>query len=201
MREDDVTSNDSTRLELGHVYSKLESLEQGQKENTKGLHEVQLELARGRRFPLPMYGFLGSLTLAVLGATFVLYSELKLNTAAVAEMPELRERLTSAFSGMRAAEQAKSAVLEEQVRMRNVLGDVDRRCCQEMPVIGEKVKNLEGRIVGNTAEGWHRRDHELYAESVRLRFENLEKRMDAQEQRSQVRDSWWDALKSKGVLK
>ena len=200
MREDDIASNDVTKLELGHVYSKLEGLEKEQKEIARGLHDVQLELARGRRFPLAMYGFLGTLTLAVAGAAFVLHAELKLNTAAVEQMPELRERLTSAFNGMRAAEQAKASILEEHTRMRGVIHDIDRRCCLEMPVLSEKVKNLEGRIVGKSGEGWHRSDHDLYAQMVDVKLGAIMQHIEHIEARNKVADGNWDKVRARGLL-
>lgn len=51
--------------------------------------------------------------------------------------------------------------------------------CEKCPVIEERVKNLEGRVVGNTADGWRRRDHELYAEAINRRFEALEVKLGA----------------------
>ena len=46
--------------------------------------------------------------------------------------------------------------------------------CERCPVIEERVKHLEGRIVGNTSDGWHRRDQELYATGIEERFKRIE---------------------------
>lgn len=177
MREDDIKSDNPITLELGHVYAKLESLESEQKEIRKGLHSVEVRLAEGRRFPMPMYGILATLTLSILGAAFLLYSELKLNTAATSELPELKERLTSAFTGMRSAEQTKAAILEEHVRLRGVITGMEHECCRQTPILGEKIKNLENRIVGQGPEGWHRKDHDLYAQAIEERFKRIEERL------------------------
>jgi|OM-RGC.v1.022194196 hypothetical protein len=37
-----------------------------------------------------------------------------------------------------------------------------------------RIETLEARIVGRSAEGWHRTDHEAYAESIERRLRKLE---------------------------
>ena len=46
--------------------------------------------------------------------------------------------------------------------------------CDRCPIIEERVKNLEGRVVGQGPDGWHRRDHELYATAIEERFRRIE---------------------------
>jgi hypothetical protein len=49
----------------------------------------------------------------------------------------------------------------------------------------ERIKALESRIVGQGPEGWHRKDHDLYAkmqdernDRIKLRLEVIERRQD-----------------------
>ena len=52
-------------------------------------------------------------------------------------------------------------------------------------VMDERIKALESRIVGQGPEGWHRKDHDLYAkmqdernDRIKLRLEVIERRQD-----------------------
>lgn len=50
--------------------------------------------------------------------------------------------------------------------------------CDRCPVIEERVRNLEGRVVGQGPDGWHRRDHDLYATAIEERFRRIEMLID-----------------------
>ena len=45
-------------------------------------------------------------------------------------------------------------------------------------MIEERVKSLESRIVGIGPEGWHRSDHELYAQMMDERNSRIRSRLD-----------------------
>jgi hypothetical protein len=44
-------------------------------------------------------------------------------------------------------------------------------------MLDERVKSLEGRIVGQGPNGWHKQDHENYADAVDAKFESIETKL------------------------
>ena len=48
----------------------------------------------------------------------------------------------------------------------------------KVAVMDERVKALEGRIVGQGPEGWHRKDHDLYAQMMDERNARIRSRLD-----------------------
>ena len=71
---------------------------------------------------------------------------------------------------------------------------------QIVPVIEERVKNLEGRIVGNTSEGWHRKDHDLYAQMIDVKLGAIMQHIEHIEARNKVADGNWDKVRARGLL-
>lgn len=199
MREAD--SRDPGHLELGHVYERLKTLEDGQTIVQQTLQAVQLKLAEGTRFPTWLPASMVAIIIFLAGQTGTAVWWASGTDSRVSSMPDMHARLTSAFNGLRSCETATSTVQSEHVRMRDMIHRIDESCCKEMPVVLERLKALDDRVAGHCEKGWNRDDHNLYAETVKARLDGLEQRLYAQEQRSQARDSLWDALRSKGTLK
>jgi len=176
MRDEDT--RDSDHLELGHVYERLKKLEDGQAKAQETLQAVQLKLtevaATGARFPGWLPAAMVAIILFLAGQTGTAVWWASGVDTRVTGLPDLQARLTSAFNGMRNAETALSSVQSEHVRLRDLIHSMDRECCHEVPVIHERLKNLEGKIVGRSETGWHRPDHELYAQAMDERFKRLE---------------------------
>ena len=49
----------------------------------------------------------------------------------------------------------------------------------KVAVMDERIKSLESRIVGQGPEGWHRKDHDLYAQMMDERNGRIRSRLDA----------------------
>jgi len=81
----------------------------------------------------------------------------------------------------------ETRIREQEQRPLRLSPSVDKLAteCQDihgrMAVTEERIKALEGKIVGIGPEGWHRRDHDLYArmidernDRIKLRLETIE---------------------------
>ena len=49
---------------------------------------------------------------------------------------------------------------------------------ERVPVIEERLKTLEGKVVGIGPEGWHRKDHDLYAKMIDERNDRIRARLE-----------------------
>ena len=183
--------------------------------------EVEITLARGTRFPSWAAGIVTALVVQI-GTTVWWASGI---TATVQDLPQLEQRLTSAFQGMRATENNLSNIQTEQLRLRNELDNIQKRTLEgtddrwrkrddearmaefgkymasEIRRIEDKVTVLDTKVVGKSDAGWHRADHQLYAEKIDIQFQALDKRLSAQEERSRQRDTLWDRLRESGLFK
>lgn len=174
-REEDV--KDQHTLELGHVYDRLKKLEEGQGEQQKTLQAIQLKItevaASGPRFPTWMPQVTVAILIFLMGQTgAAVWWASGINTE-VASYAELKGRLTSAFQGMRSAETNIAAIQQEHVRIREIVHEVDKRCAGT-PVLAERLNALSEKVVGKTDNGWHKADHEQYAQYIEERFKRLE---------------------------
>ena len=118
---------------------------------TDKLHGLEVAVARGGRFPVGAYGAAVAIILAVGSGAFYTNQQLAL----VGHM----------------ATEAKRAI-ENHV---TAMGPAE----QTVWKMDERLKSLESRVVGNTSEGWHRRDHDVYAEGVKAELRRLDVRIDA----------------------
>jgi len=176
-RETDIKSTDPAQVELGHVYDRLKTLEEKQSEVQKTLHAVQLKLtevaAEGHRFPGWLPNLLGSILLVlVVQSAGAIWWASGVNSE-VDSFRDLKGQLATTIAGMRSIESSIAAVQQEHVRMREVVHEVDRRC-QQNAVLEERLNALSEKVVGKTDKGWHRPDHEQYAQYVEERFKRLE---------------------------
>jgi len=191
------------------------------KEFDDRVKDVEITLARGTRFP-PWAGGIVTALVVQIGTTVWWASGIN---ASVQGLPQLEQRLTSAFQGMRNTESQISNVHTEHLRIRNELDSIQKRTLEgaddrwrkrddearmaefgkhmasEIRRIEDKVTVLDGKVVGHSEAGWHKSDHQLYAEKVDTQLNALEKRLVAQEERSKLRDVWWDKLRELGALK
>jgi uncharacterized protein HemX len=170
-----------------HLSSLRDQVATDRLETTRQFAAVREAVATRVRFPASAYGAAATLLVAVLGTGFVLYGQLQIAATDSAKALSLIE------DHLKAAPTHRYNV-ENLARFADDVKD-------RLPKLEAQVESLQGRIVGNTSDGWHRRDHELYAELVAARFAAIEQRMSAQEQRSVQRDAWWQRLWDSGALK
>lgn len=176
-RESDLQSHDSAQVELGHVYDRLKKLEEGQAAAQGTLHALQIKLtevaAAGYRFPGWLPNLLGSILIVLVAQSAgAIWWASGINSE-VASFQEMKGRLTSAFQGMRSAETNVASIQQEHVRIRDVIHEVDRRC-QQNAILEERLNALSEKVVGKTDNGWHKADHEQYAQYIEERFKRLE---------------------------
>ena len=138
--------------ELRDIHRKIDTLERESERQftslTEKLHALEVAVVRGTRFPAAAWVAAVSLGLTVVGTGGVLFAKLE-TTHLVAS-------------------QAFTAIKEHVMEM----GPAE----QVVWKLDERVKSLEGRIVGQGPDGWHRRDHEAYAEMVKAQIGALEQR-------------------------
>ena len=191
MRDEDTTFGKPASEELRDIHKRIDTLhsenEVQYKTITERLHAIELRVIEGRRFPITANIGIASILVVVLGGGFVIYAEVKQSSYDSGKALALIE------DHLKAAPSHRYNV-ESLTKFADDLKD-------RLPHLEADVDSLKGRIVGNTAEGWHRRDHELYAEVVAARLAALDQRMTVQEQRSVQRDGWWQRLWDSGLLK
>ena len=128
-----------------------------------------------------------SLMVVVLGAAFTTWDRISRMDERVASMPNLQERLTSAFQAMRNNDASVATLQQEQLRVREELDGINQR-------------TIEG-----TDDRWRRRDDEArMAEMQRYldaKLSAIDERLEKIDARSQERDRWWQAIWSSGALK
>ncbi len=138
---------------------------------TDKLHGLEVAVARGNRFPAAAWVAATGIFLTVVGTGAVTFS--KLEAAAVTG----NKAITLIESHM-AGSSARFETIQEASRF---MADWGGR----LPLIEERVKSLEGRIVGQGPEGWHRKDHDLYAKMIDERNERIKLRLDTVEKRQE----------------
>jgi hypothetical protein len=55
-----------------------------------------------------------------------------------------------------------------------------------LPLLENRVKALEEKIVGQGPNGWHRQDHDLYAKMIDERNDRIRARLDAIEKKQEA---------------
>lgn len=184
-RESDMDT--PNHLELGHVYDRLKKLEEGQNEVQKTLTAVQLKLAEGPRFPGWLPVVMVSILLFLAGQTTLGLIWGGGINAQVADLPDLKGRLTSAFQGMRTDDERILSVEKESLRIR------------------QELDTIQKRTVEGTDDRWRRRDDEARMADLQkyldAMFARVNARLDKEEKRSEERDKLWQQLLVKGSTK
>ena len=140
--------------ELRDIHRRIDMLKEEQESNhrelTSKLHNLEVAVAHGSRFPPAAGVAAAGLILSIVGTGAVLYSQLMVT--------------------QRTAEEAATAIRAHVTQM----GPAERTVW----TLDERVKSLESRIVGQGPNGWHRSDHESYAAAVDARFKLVEERQE-----------------------
>ena len=159
--------------ELRDIHRRIDSLkeegERNHKELTDKLHGLEVAVARGGRFPAGAWVAAAALVVSVLGTGGVLYNKLEQADEHASKALQLIEQHLQA-----------APVHRQRVDDMSVQWDEWRRV---IPLCEERLKNLEGKVVGKGPDGWHRTDQNLYAEMVRAQMDAMNKRLDALEKR------------------
>ena len=143
------------------------------------LHALEVAIATGGRFPAAAWLTAAALFITVIGSGFVSYHKLESAQANGTKAIALIERHMEG-SGERFA-----SIREAQI----VTSEWERK----LPLIENRVKVLEDRIVGQGPEGWHRKDHDLYAKMIDERNDRIKLRLDVIEKRQ---DDLCDRMKN-----
>ena len=166
---DDESAAAARHNELRDIHHRIDSLKEESERQynslSEKLHGLELAVARGGRFPAGAWVAVVGILLTVIGSGFVTYH--KLETAqtngvkAVALIEKHMEGSGERFAAIR------DATL--------VTTEWERR----LPSMDERIKALEGKVVGQGPDGWHRRDHDLYAKMIDERNDRIRARLDA----------------------
>jgi hypothetical protein len=148
--------------ELRDIHHRIDALKEENERQfhsiTKDLHALEVAVAKGGRFPAAAWVAAVSLGITVIGTGAMLYSKLE----------------TTYLIAKQAVEAIESHV-NEMVPAQALVWQMD-----------ERIKGLEGKIVGTGPNGWHRADHDLYAKMMDERNERIKIRLDAIEKKQEL---------------
>lgn len=171
--EEDETGVAARHNELRDIHHRIDSLKEENERQynslTEKLHALEVAIATGNRFPAAAWVAAAALFLSVIGTAFVTFSKLETAAATGAKAISLIEAHMAGSSARFETIQEASAFMSQWNG--------------RLPLLEERVKSLEGRIVGQGPEGWHRKDHDLYAQMLDERFSRIKTRLDMIEQR------------------
>ena len=163
--------------ELRDIHRRIDSLKEESERQfnslTGKLHDLEVTLARGTRFPPAAWVAAFAIVLSVVGTGSVLFAELQQARITSARANLLIETHVQGASGrMEKIETASTAVQEWS---------------KVIPLLQEKMANLETRVVGVGPNGWHRDDHNLYAEKIEAQHDAFDRRLRQVEERLKTR--------------
>jgi hypothetical protein len=171
MRDEDA-ENRGTQAELRDLHHRIDSLKEEAERQysslTDKLHALEVAIARGNRFPAAAWVAAAALVLSTVGTGAVLYTKLETANA-------------SAGKALSLIEEHLKAAPAHRYNVERIGAQVDE-WRETVPLVAERVKALEARIVGQGPEGWHRRDHETYAAMVAEQVKALDRRVSVVEQ-------------------
>jgi hypothetical protein len=181
--EEDETGVAARHNELRDIHHRIDSLKEENERQynslTEKLHALEVAIATGNRFPAAAWVAAAALFLSVIGTAFVTFS--KLETAATSS--------AKAISLIEAHMAGSSARFETIQEASAFMANWNQR----LPLLEERVKALEGRIVGQGPNGWHRTDHDLYARMIDERFARVGGQLEVVEKRQ---DQLCDRIKN-----
>jgi hypothetical protein len=171
VRDEDVdeTITAARHNELRDIHHRIDSLkEENERQYTslaEKLHSLELAVARGARFPAGAWVAAIGILLTVIGSGFITYHKLETAQANGVKAVALIERHMEGSGERFAAIRDATEITTEWAR--------------RLPSMEERLKALEGKVVGQGPEGWHRRDHDLYARMIDERNDRIRSRLDA----------------------
>lgn len=182
-RETDPPSFRDLNHRLDRFETHIDRASQKVEDLTDRVTSLEKEVAGGPSFPLWAKGMVATLLLQTAGAVWWAAQI----DARVESMPQLQERLTSAFQAMRNNDSVIATMQSEHVRIRQELDGIQRR-------------TIEG-----TDDRWRKRDDDAKMADLQryldAQFKGLDERLNAQEVRSQEMDRRWQYLSGSGLLK
>jgi hypothetical protein len=185
MSRDEDSGMAGQAAELRDIHHRIDSLKEENERQydslIERLHALEVAIATGNRFPATAWVAATGILLTVLGTAFVTFS--KLETAAVTG-----NKAISLIETHMAGSSARFQTIQEAT----VFMD---RWSAGLPLLEERVKVLEGRVVGQGPEGWHRKDHDLYARLIDERFARVGGQLEVVERRQ---DQLCDRIKNCG---
>ena len=165
----------SRHNELRDIHHRIDSLKEESERQYSHvidrLHSMELAIAQGGRFPPAAWVAAAGIFLTVIGTGAVTFA--KLESAALTS--------NKALSLIEAHMQGSSARFQS---IQDAASFVEH-WGQRLPALDERLKTLESKVVGQGPEGWHRRDHDLYAQLVEERFSRIKGRLDVIEARQE----------------
>ena len=168
MSQDDPDVVAARHNELRDIHHRIDSLKQESERQydhlIERLHALEVAIATGGRFPATAWVAAAALFVTVLGSGFITYHKLETAQANGVKAITLIERHMEGSGERFAAIRDASAVTMEWEK--------------RLPSMDERIKALEGRIVGQGPNGWHRQDHDLYAKMMDERNERIKIRLD-----------------------
>lgn len=167
--EQDEPSAAIRHNELRDIHHRIDSLKE-ENERQYGhlierLHAMEVAIAAGSRFPATAWVAAAGIFLTVLGTGFMTFNKLETAATSSAKAISLIETHMAGSSARFAAIQEAEAFMSEWNK--------------KLPALAERVVSIEGKIVGQGPEGWHRRDHDLYAKMIDERNDRIRARLDA----------------------
>lgn len=157
--------------ELRDIHHRIDALQAENERQysalTDKLHNLEVAVARGSRFPASAWVAAAAILLSVLGSGAVLYSELQVSKHDSAKALVLIE------------DHLKGAPVHRMTVQR--LNEIVDQWYQQIPLLDERVKSLEARIVGAGPNGWHRSDHDNFAKAVEAQMDALRHRVESLE--------------------
>jgi hypothetical protein len=175
MRDEDTIYSKPASDELRDVHHRLDKLDEhlsslkeqvsnDRLETIKQFAAVREAVATRVRFPGAAYGAAATLLVAIVGTGFVLFGQLQ------AAASDSHKALTLIEDHLKAAPTHRYNVES----LSKFSDDVKDRLPKVEAEVSSIQETIRTRLVGNTSEGWHRRDHELYAQAIDERFKRLE---------------------------
>lgn len=159
--------NSEQHEELRDIHRRIDSLkEEGErqyKDVTDKLHGLEVAIAKGSRFPAGAWVAAAAILLGMVGHGTVLYAKLEAADEHATRALELIETHLAA------------APIHRQ--MVNDMAPVIDQWKRTIPLVEERLKNLESRIVGVGPNGWHKQDHENYAKAVEAEIHRLDEKI------------------------
>lgn len=169
MRDEDLDEATAAirHNELRDIHHRIDSLKEESERQyaslTEKLHALEVAVVRGNRFPAAAWVAAAGIFLTIIGTGFVTFNKLETAQTNGAKAIQLIEKHMEGSSARFQAIQEASSTIDEWEK--------------QLPILTERVKNLEGKVVGQGPEGWHRRDHDLYAQMIDERFSRVKSQL------------------------